>query len=288
MQNDILSAMQNMSHRFSKGQRAISAYINEYYDKAAFMTASKLGKTVGVSESTVVRFAMELGFDGYPAMQKAMQEMVMNRLTSVQRIEVANDRIGDQDILSMVIQSDMEKLRQTAETVSRQDFADAVEAMLKARRVYIVGSRSTAALASFLGHYLRHMLSSVQVVTCSGCSELFEQIIDIGPEDVVVAFSFPRYSTATFKGAEFCRRVGAKVIGITDSALSPLGRNSDYVLICKSDMISLVDSLTAPFSIANALIVAIAAKRERELQKTFQSLEAVWEEYQVYEKRVDG
>lgn len=288
MQNDILSAMQNMSHRFSKGQRAISAYINEYYDKAAFMTASKLGKTVGVSESTVVRFAMELGFDGYPAMQKAMQEMVMNRLTSVQRIEVANDRIGDQDILSMVIQSDMEKLRQTAETVSRQDFADAVEAMLKARRVYIVGSRSTAALASFLGHYLRHMLSSVQVVTCSGCSELFEQIIDIGPEDVVVAFSFPRYSTATFKGAEFCRRVGAKVIGITDSALSPLGRNSDYVLICKSDMISLVDSLTAPFSIANALIVAIAAKRERELQKTFQFLEEVWEEYQVYEKRVDG
>ena len=288
MQNDILSAMQNMSHRFSKGQRAISAYINEYYDKAAFMTASKLGKTVGVSESTVVRFAMELGFEGYPAMQKAMQEMVMNRLTSVQRIEVANDRIGDQDILSMVIQSDMEKLRQTAETVSRQDFADAVEAMLKARRVYIVGSRSTAALASFLGHYLRHMLSSVQVVTCSGCSELFEQIIDIGPEDVAVAFSFPRYSTATFKGAEFCRRVGAKVIGITDSALSPLGRNSDYVLICKSDMISLVDSLTAPFSIANALIVAVAAKRERELQKTFQSLEAVWEEYQVYEKRVDG
>ena len=288
MQNDILSAMQNMSHRFSKGQRAISAYINEYYDKAAFMTASKLGKTVGASESTVVRFAMELGFEGYPAMQKAMQEMVMNRPTSVQRIEVANDRIGDQDILSMVIQSDMEKLRQTAETVSRQDFADAVEAMLKARRVYIVGSRSTAALASFLGHYLRHMLSSVQVVTCSGCSELFEQIIDIGPEDVVVAFSFPRYSTATFKGAEFCRRVGAKVIGITDSALSPLGRNSDYVLICKSDMISLVDSLTAPFSIANALIVAVAAKRERELQKTFQSLEAVWEEYQVYEKRVDG
>ena len=170
MQNDILSAMQNVSHRFSKGQRAIFAYISEYYDKAAFMTASKLGKTVGVSESTVVRFAMELGFEGYPAMQKAMQEMVMNRLTSVQRIEVANDRIGDQDILSMVIGSDIEKLRQTADTVSRQDFSDAVEVMLKARRVYIVGSRSTAALAVFLGHYLRHMLSSVQVVTCSGCS----------------------------------------------------------------------------------------------------------------------
>ena len=285
MHNDFLNAMQNVSHRFSKGQRVIAAYIHENYDKAAFMTARKLGKTVGVSESTVVRFAMELGFEGYPAMQKAMQKMVMNRLTSVQRIEVANDRIGDQDILSMVIGSDIEKLRQTAETVNRQDFSHAVEAMLKARRVYIVGSRSTAALASFLGHYLRHMLQSVQVVTCSGCSELFEQIIDITPEDVVVAFSFPRYSTATFKGAEFSRRVGAKVIGITDSALSPLGRNSDFVLICKSDMISLVDSLTAPFSVANALIVAIAAKREQALAKTFSSLEQVWEEYQVYEKR---
>lgn len=288
MQEDIFSLISNNAHRFSKGQRAIAAYINEYYEKAAFMTASRLGKTVGVSESTVVRFAMELGFDGYPVMQKALQELVMNRLTSVQRIEVANDRLGDQDILSMVIQSDVEKLRQTADTVSREDFNAAVEAVLKARRVYIMGSRSTAVLANFLGHYLRHMLDSVHVVTSSGASELFEQIIGIGPQDVVLAFSFPRYSTATAKGAQFCRDTGAKVIGITDSALSPLGKNSDHVLLCKSDMISLVDSLTAPFSISNALIVAIASRRERELQKTFQSLEKVWEEYQVYEKRVDG
>ena len=287
MSEDILSVMQNKAHRFSKGQRAIAAYITEFYDKAAFMTANKLGKTVGVSESTVVRFAMELGFEGYPAMQKAMQEMVMNRLTSVQRIGVANDRMVGQDVLSMVIQSDMEKLRQTAETVSREDFAASVEAILKARRVYIMGSRSTSVLASFLGHYLRHMLDAVHVVTSSGASEMFEQIIGIGPEDVVVAFSFPRYSTATFKGAQFCQNVGAKVIGVTDSALSPLGRSSDHVLLCKSDMISLVDSLTAPFSVANALIVAIAARRERELAKTFSSLENVWEEYQVYEKRVE-
>ena len=287
MNEDILSVMSNKAHRFSKGQRAIAAYITEFYDKAAFMTANKLGKTVGVSESTVVRFAMELGFEGYPAMQKALQDMVMNRLTSVQRLEVANDRIGNQDVLSMVIQSDIEKLRQTAETASRRDFAAAVDEILKARRVYIMGSRSTAVLANFLGYYLRHMLDSVRVVTNSGCSELFEQIIDIGPEDAVVAFSFPRYSTATFKGAQYCRNTGAKVIGITDSALSPLGRSSDHVLICKSDMISLVDSLTAPFSIANALIVAIAAKREQALAKTFSSLEKVWEEYQVYEKRVE-
>ena len=287
MSVDFFSIIQNKAHRFSKGQRAIAAFITSSYDKAAFMTANKLGKTVGVSESTVVRFAMELGFEGYPEMQKAMQDMVMNRLTSVQRIEVANDRIGDQDILSMVIQSDIEKLRQTAETVSREDFSKAVEAILKARRVYIIGSRSTSVLASFLGHYLRHMLDSVHVVTSSGASEMFEQIIGIDERDVAIAFSFPRYSTATFKGAQYCRSIGAKVIGITDSHISPLGRSSDHILLCKSDMISLVDSLTAPFSIANALIVAIASRRERELQKTFNSLEQVWEEYQVYEKRVD-
>ena len=287
MSADILSILQSKNQKLSKGQRAIAKYILHSYDKAAFMTANKLGKTVGVSESTVVRFAVELGFDGYPEMQKAMQEMVMNRLTSVQRLEVASDRIGDQDILSMVIHSDIDKLRQTSETVSREDFVKSVEAILSARRVYIMGSRSTAVLASFLGHYLRHMLDDVRVVTSSGASEMFEQIIGITDKDAAIAFSFPRYSTATFKGAEFCRSVGAKVIGITDSPISPLGRCSDHVLLCKSDMISLVDSLTAPFSIANALIVAIATRREGELQNTFTALENVWEEYQVYEKRVD-
>ena len=287
MREDIMSIIRENAYSFSKGQRAIAAYISEFYEKAAFLTANKLGKAVGVSESTVVRFAMELGYEGYPQMQRAMQEMVMNRLTSVQRIEVANDRIGDQDVLSMVLQSDMEKLRQTGEIISREDFAASVEAILKARRLYILGSRSTAVLASFLGHYLRHMLDSVHVVTNSGASEMFEQIIGVKPEDVVIAFSFPRYSTATFKGAEYCRSVGATVIGITDSSLSPLGRSSDLVLQCKSDMISLVDSLTAPLSIANALIVAIAARREQALAKTFSSLEQVWEEYQVYEKRVE-
>lgn len=288
MQEDILFLIQENAYKFSKGQRAIASYITEFYDKAAFMTANKLGKTVGVSESTVVRFAMELGFEGYPQMQKSMQEMVMNRLTAVQRIVVANDRIGDQDVLSMVLQSDIDKLRQTGEMVSREHFSKAVEAILKARRVYIMGSRSTAVLANFLGHYLRHMLESVHVVTSSGASEMFEQIIGAGPEDVVIAFSFPRYSTATFKGAQFFRSIGSTVVGITDSALSPLGSSSDYILQCKSDMISLVDSLTAPFSVANALIVAIASRREKELSETFSSLEKVWEEYKVYEKRVDA
>lgn len=287
MSKDILSRLQGEAHRFSKGQRAIARYITEAYDKAAFMTANLLGRTVGVSESTVVRFAVELGYDGYPAMQKAMQEMVVNRLTSVQRIEVMGDRIGNQDLLSMVIQSDMEKLRQTAEIVSRSDFANTVEAVLNARRVFILGVRSTAPLASFLGYYLDQMLDTVHVVTTSGTSAVFERIISVDDRDAVIAFSFPRYSTSTAQGAEFCRSKGARVIGITDSLNSPLGRNCDYVLLAKSDMISLVDSLTAPLSIVNALIVAIAARKERELQKKFSQLEHLWEKYNVYEKQVE-
>jgi len=287
MKHDILSKLQSRSYSFSKGQRAIAAYITESYDKAAFMTANRLGRTVGVSESTVVRFAMELGYDGYPEMQKAMQEMVVNRLTSVQRINVANDRIGNQDLLSMVIQADIEKLRQTADTVSRKDFLAAIEAILNARRVYILGVRSTAPLANFLGYYLGQMLDTVHIVTSSGTSSVFEQIISVDERDVLIGFSFPRYSTSTAQGAEYCRSKGARVIGITDSISSPLGRNCDHVLLAKSDMISLVDSLTAPLSIVNALIVAIASRRERELEKKFSELETVWEKYNVYEKQVE-
>ena len=287
MQNDILNMLQSNLPKFSKGQRAIARYITENYDKAAFMTANRLGKTVGISESTVVRFATELGYDGYPAMQKALQEMVVNRLTSAQRIEVANDRIGNQDILTTVIQSDMEKLRQTAEMISRQDFLQAVDQILNARKVYIIGVRSTAPLANFFGYYLGQMLDNVHTVTTSGTSAVFEQIISVDERDAVVAFSFPRYSTSTAQGARYCRSKGARVIGITDSPASPLGRNCDYVLLAKSDMISLVDSLTAPLSIVNALIVAIASRREQELSAKFEELERLWDEHHVYEKQVE-
>lgn len=285
MSNDILNRLQAETNRFSKGQRAIARYITESYDKAAFMTANAIGKAVGVSESTVVRFAVELGYDGYPSMQKAMQEMVVNRLTSVQRIEVMGDRIGKQDLLNTVIQSDIEKLRQTADIVSRQGFQSAVESILKARRVFVLGVRSTAPLANFLGYYLSQMLDTVHVVTSSGTSSVFEKVISVDERDAVVAFSFPRYSTSTALGAEYCRSKGATVIGITDSLISPLGRNCDHVLLAKSDMISLVDSLTAPLSICNALIVAIAARREREIEKKFSELEQLWEKYNVYEKQ---
>lgn len=287
MNNTILTDLQERRSEFSKGQRRIAEYILANYDKAAFMTANKLGSIVGVSESTVVRFAVELGFDGYPEMQKAMQETVVNRLTSAQRIEVANDRIGNRDVVSMVLSSDTEKIRRTEETLDRNQFAQAVDALLGAKRIYVLGVRSAATLASFLGYYLNLLFPNVRVVTASGSSEMFEQIVGIGKDDVAVAFSFPRYSSVTSRGAQYCRSTGAKVIGITDSAQSPLGQNSDYLLLTKSGMQSLVDSLVAPLSVSNALIVALAAKRERELAKTFEDLERIWEEYHVYEKQGD-
>ena len=285
MNQDFLSVLKEKAPGFSKGQRRIAAYITEAYDKAAFMTANRLGKTVGVSESTVVRFAVDLGYDGYPSMQKAMQEMVLNCLTSVQRIEVANDRLGDQDIISMVLHSDIEKLRRTDETVNREEFSASVNAILKAKRIYILGVRSAAPLANFLGYYLNYMFNNVNVISGFSAGEMFEKIVGINSEDVVVSFSFPRYSSSTIKGTRYCRSTGATVIGITDSAQSPLAQCCDHVLLAKSDMVSLVDSLVAPLSMANALIVAIAAKREKELARTFDTLERIWDEYEVYEKQ---
>ena len=284
MQNDILATLQTKMTEFSKGQRRIAQYILDSYDKAAFMTANKLGNSVGVSESTVVRFAVDLGFDGYPSMQKAMQEMVLNRLTSVQRIEVASDRIANHDVVSMVIQSDIDKLRQTSETVDRGEFQAAVEAILGAKRVYIIGVRSVAPLANFLGYYLNYMFNNVRIVTASGTSEMFEQVVGVDEDDVVIAFSFPRYSAATLKAAQYCRTTGANVIAITDNREAPLAQYSDCVICAKSDMVSLVDSLVAPLSVVNALIVAVAAKREKELHRTFDALERIWDQYNVYEK----
>ena len=284
MNTDILGIVQEKFPSFSKGQRRIAQYIIDSYDKAAFLTANKLGKTVGVSESTVVRFAVDLGFDGYPSMQKAMQEMVLNRLTSVQRIEVANDRIGDQDVVTTVLQSDIEKLRLTAENLDRADFQMAVNAILDGKRIYILGVRSAAPLANFLGYYLNYMFHNVHVVTTSGAGEMFERIAGVTSEDVVIAFSFPRYSTATVKATQYCRTTGANVIAITDSRESPLVAGADHVIYAKSDMVSLVDSLVAPLSVVNALIVAIAAKREKELHRTFETLERLWDQYHVYEK----
>ena len=280
MNSDILTLIQNGMVHFSKGQKLIANYIMNSYDKAAFMTASKLGKTVNVSESTVVRFAVELGYDGYPSMQKALQEMIRNKLTSVQRIEVANDRFGNQEILSMVLQSDIEKIRTTLETA----FQGAVDAILGAKNIYILGVRSSAAIATFLSFYFNLMFDNVHHIHTSSNAEMFEQMIRIDKDDVVIGISFPRYSSRTVKAMKFAYDRGATVIALTDSLAAPIARNATHTLIAMSDMVSLVDSLVAPLSVVNALIVACSYRKEEAISKTFANLEEIWDEYGVYEK----
>ena len=284
MTRDILSVIQNSMPTFSKGQRLIARFILESYDKAAFMTASKLGKTVNVSESTVVRFAAELGYDGYPSMQKALQEMIRNKLTSIQRIEVANDRIGNQDILSMVMQSDIEKIRMTLEETDRASFRQAVDAILSAHRIYILGVRSAAALADFLGFYFNLIFDNIVLVHTTSASEIFEQLLRVGPEDVVIGISFPRYSSRTAKAMRFAKDRGANVIALTDSEASPLAEAATETLLAKSDMASFVDSLVAPLSLVNALIVAVGRRRNEDVEQIFADLEQIWSEYGVYEQ----
>lgn len=284
MTKDILSVIRNQRPEFSKGQKRIADYILTSYDKAAFMTASKLGKTTNVSESTVVRFAAELGYDGYPAMQKALREMIRNKLTAMQRIEVSNDRMGSEDILPMVMHADAENIRLTMEEVDKSSFDRAVNTLLSARKIYIMGVRSAFALSSFLGFYFNMMFENVVVAHTNSSSELFEQILRIGEGDVIVGISFPRYSKRTVKAMQYAKDRGATVIAITDSGASPLAETADHVLLAKSDMASFVDSLAAPLSLVNALIVAVSRKKGAELAETFSKLEKIWDEYEVYEK----
>lgn len=284
MSRDILTVIQSRMDTFSKGQKLIGRYILNNYDKAAFMTAARLGQAVKISESTVVRFAAELGYDGYPAMQKAMQEMIRGKLTTVQRIEVSYDRLGTQDVLDKVIQSDMEKLRMTLSEVNRQDFEGAVDAIVSARRIYILGVRSSAALSDFLTFYFKLIFDNVTQVQTSLASEMFEQMLRVGEGDVVIGISFPRYSTRSVRAMEFARDQGATVVAVTDSDMSPLYDTSNFRLLAKSDMASFADSLVAPLSIINALIVAVGRKKSAEVTATFQRLESIWDEYQVYEK----
>lgn len=284
MSRDILVTIQENMSSFSKGQRLIGRYILDNYDKAAFMTASTLGRTVKVSESTVVRFAAELGYEGYPAMQKALREMIRGKLTTVQRIEVSNDRLGDHDVLTKVVQSDIEKLRMTLEELSREEFSGAVDAIVGARRIYILGVRSSASLSDFLTFYFNLIFDNVCQVKTTLASEMFEQMLRVGTGDVVIGISFPRYSTRSVRAMEFARDQGATVVAVTDSEMSPLYDIANYRLLAKSDMASFVDSLVAPLSIINALIVAVGRKKAGEVTATFERLEQIWDEYQVYEK----
>lgn len=270
--------------RFSKGQRQIARYMLEHYEKAAYQTASRLGSIVGVSESTVVRFAIELGYAGYPELQKALQELVRTKLTTVQRIEVTNDRIGDARILEKVLTSDLEKIRHTLEHADYDSFDRVVDAVLSARMIYIIGVRSSAALASFLYFYFNLIFENVRLIQATSGSEIFEHIFRLGQEDAVIGISFPRYSKQLTNAMAYAKNRHARTIALTDSPMAPIASLADHLLLAKSDMVSFVDSLVAPMSIINAMIVAIAKKKQTELSEIFGQLESVWDANDVYEK----
>ena len=284
---DLIKDIQEKYEEFSKGQKLIADYIISQYDKAAFMTASKLGEVVGVSESTAVRFATKLGFEGYPELQKLLQDLIKSKLTSVQRIAVSSSRMSPENILKSVLQSDMDKIKNTFEHIDQEEFNTIVQCILEANKIYILGVRSSAALASFLGFYFNLIFDNVRLVHTTSVSEMFEQIVRASEGDVVIGISFPRYSKRTIKAMQFAKDKGSTVIAITDNKKSPVSVNADYTLTAESDMASFVDSLVAPLSVINALIVAIGNKKETEVYQIFERLEKIWDEYQVYEKHDD-
>ena len=284
MKRNLLKEIENRIPSFSKGQKLIANYILEHYDKAAYMTAAKLGSIVSVSESTVVRFAIELGFGGYPEFQHALQDIVRTKLTSFQRLEVTNNRIGDGDLLSKVLLADTEKIRQTLDGIDRDSFDAAVGDIIGARTIYVVGARSSAYIAGFLDHNLRMIFDNVKLVKTTSGSEIFEEIMNISSEDVLVAVSFPRYSKRVINAVDYAKHMGAKVITITDSEQSPIAPQASHLLIAHSDMASFVDSLVAPLSIVNAIIVSVARIKQDELEVRLRRLEEIWDEYDVYDK----
>ncbi len=284
MKKNLLMEIEERMSTFSKGQKLISKYILENYDKAAYMTAAKLGAIVSVSESTVVRFANELGFEGYPEFQLALQELARTNLTSFQRMEVISNRFGDGDILSKILLSDIDKIRRTIEEIDHDVFEKAVNNIVDAKNIYIIGVRSSSALAGFLAHSLRMVFDSVKFVQTTSGSEMFEQILGIGKGDVMIAISFPRYSKRIINAVDFAKNAGADVIALTDSEMSPIAKSASQLLLAKSDMVSFVDSLVAPLSVTNALVVAVSMKKHEELSVRLRQLEQIWDEYDVYDK----
>ncbi len=281
---DLMRIIQVKFPRLSKGQKLIAEFILKHYDKAAFMTAAKLGTSVGVSESTVVRFANELGFTGYPKLQKALQELIKNKLTTVQRIELSNDYVSEESALKGVLKSDMENIRATLEKINHNTFQDVVDNIFEAKRIYIMGLRSSTALAEFLGFYLNLILDNVNIIAY-GISDIFEQMINVSENDLVIGIGFPRYAARTIEALTFAQNRGAKVVAITDSLLSPLAAKADYTLIAQSNMASFVDSLVAPLSVINALIIAVGLREKEKISSTFSTLEGIWQEYEVYSYR---
>jgi len=282
LDKDILHVIETSTGKMSKAQKKIAGYILNNFDKAAFMTAVRLARFTGVSESTVVRFAMELGYDGYPEMRKALQDSMRGKLTSVQRIKVAKDRLGSGDILTQVLSSDIEQIRKTMEETDVNDFARAVDAIVDAKNIYILGQRSSSFLAKFMGYYFDLLFSNSRVISESPDSEVFEQIVRLSEGDLLIAISFPRYSRLTIKTMQYARSIGVKIIAVTDGLSSPLIELSDISLCARSDMISFLDTLVAPLSLVNALVVAVSEKAPGDLYENFERLEKIWDEYGVY------
>ena len=271
----------------SKGHKKIAEYILDHYDKAAFMTASKLGSIVGVSESTVVRFASELGFEGYPEMQKALKEFTSNKLTTVQRMNVMNDQLAGEDVLARVMNFDIDQIRKSLEEISRDDFNATIDALVEAKSIYVIGARSASVLARFIVFYFNIMFDNVKIIHTTSTSEMFEQILGIGRGDIMIGVSFPRYSKHTVKAFRYAHENGAKVIAITDSKASPLAKYADHLLLAHSDMSSFADSLVAPMSLINALISAVGMRKREYVEHNFERLEQIWDEYEVFEKSDD-
>ena len=277
---ELLQRLNHSGKRLSKSHRRIAECIVAHYDKVAFMTASKLGEYVGVSESTVVRFAAALGYEGFPQLQKALQELIRHRLTATQRLEMTGD-MGHAQVLNKVLKTDMQNIRATLDELDLNTFEAVIESLLQARNIYVLGLRASAPLAEFLGHYLNFIFPNVHIVT-SGVSDVFEQIARISEEDVLVGISFPRYTNHTVKAMKFARSRGATLIAITDGPLSPLHAETNLCLTAKSEMASFVDSLAAPISLINALIVALSQRRRTQVTDYFQKMEDIWSEYRVY------
>lgn len=283
----LLSEIESEMESMSKGRRSIAAYILENYDKATFMTAAALGKEVGVSESTVVRFATHLGFDGYPKLQKALQSIVKNKLTTLQRIDITNNLLKGSDVVQSVMNLDISRIRATIDSVDRNEFSKAVGALSAARRIYVLGTRSTYSLSQFFTYYLNYLLDNVKCVTGNSADGVFDQMFKIDGNDVFVAIGFPRYSATTVKAARFAKEKSANVIAVTDVGNSPLSEIADITLVAASSAISFMDSLVAPLSLINALIVALALERKDEIPNTLEELEQIWKEYEVYQSQDD-
>lgn len=286
--NDLLKIIDEKMSGLSKGQKRITNFLKEHYDNAVYLTASKLGEIAGVSESTVVRFAIELGFDGYPKLQEALQELVKNELTASQRMKVSSDRIAktDKHILKTVLESDSARISATLENINQREFDEAVDYIVNAKRVYIVGGRSSSALSHFFDFYLNLMRDNVINASTGAVTETFEHIFRIEEGDLLIGISFPRYSNKTVKAIEYAHSRGAKTIAITDSKQSPLVKGASISLIASSDMLSFIDSLVAPLSLINALLAAVSMKRKDYIAKGLDQLEDLWGEYKVYSSNI--